>query len=241
MRREQGDQGAVVPPRKVKRRLAVLREPMRGQILPHLRRDIITGRWRPGDRLREPGLCREFNVSRTPLRDALRVLEGEGLIRVIPHIGAIVTEASSPDIGEKMELLTAIEQFAAFKVARLGSEKTLQRIKRLHSAMQEAAGRGDARRYYRLNDDFHRAIVLGAENSSLAEAHERVMWHVHRARHLANMHEPLSRNAALHHKDIVDSIVGRDPEAAERAMRQHLIEVAQIIARGTEHGASRRP
>lgn len=237
MRQDSADQPE--DSRQSKRRVAVWREPMHGQILPHLRQDIITGRWRPGDRLPEPGLCREFNVSRTPLRDALRVLEAEGLVRMIPHVGAVVTEATGPDIGEKMELLTAIEQFAAFKLAQLGTSTAVQRIERLHAEMQEAAARTDASLYYRLNDDFHRTIVLGTGNRSLADAHERVMWHVHRARHLANMHEPLSQNAALHHQGIVDGIVRRDPDAAERAMREHLAEVAQIIARPTASDAMR--
>jgi DNA-binding GntR family transcriptional regulator len=195
----------------------VTRELMHGQILPQIRRDIITGRWPPGARLSEPALCAEFGVSRTPLRDALRVLQAEGLIELVPHVGAIVTQATGPGIGDKMELLIAIEQLAAFKVARQGSAAMVRTIERLHKSMLTAAERSNAERYYRLNDDFHRAIVVGAENASLAEAHEGVMWHVHRARHLANMHEPFSRDVGHHHQIIVDAIKRCDGEAAERA------------------------
>ncbi len=203
---------------------------MHGQILPYIRQDIITGRWRPGERLSEPALCAEFNVSRTPLRDALRVLESEGLIRLVPHVGAIVTDVSGPEIGEKMELLTAIEQLAAFKVARIGAADVLATLRRLHVEMASAAQDGDSEKYYLKNDEFHRAIVLGAENKTLAETHERLMWHVYRARHLANRHEPLSRDAAAHHQDIIDAILGRNPDAAERSMREHLVEVTGLIA-----------
>jgi DNA-binding GntR family transcriptional regulator len=208
----------------------ITRELMHGQILPRMRRDIITGRWAPGERLSEPALCGEFGVSRTPLRDALRLLQAEGLIQLVPHVGAIVTQATGPDIGEKMELLTAIEQFAAFKVARQGSAETIGVIEGLHRKMLTAAERLNAEQYYRLNDDFHRAIVIGAGNSSLAEAHEGVMWHVHRARHLANSHEPLARDAGHHHQIIVDAIARGDAEAAERSMRQHLVQVAHLIS-----------
>jgi DNA-binding transcriptional regulator YhcF (GntR family) len=106
----------------------VTRELMHGQILPQIRRDIITGRWPPGARLSEPALCGEFGVSRTPLRDALRVLQAEGLIQLVPHVGAIVTQATGRGIGDKMELLIAIEQLAAFKVARQGSAATIRTI-----------------------------------------------------------------------------------------------------------------
>jgi DNA-binding GntR family transcriptional regulator len=202
---------------------------MHGQILPRIRRDIITGRWGPGERLSEPALCGEFGVSRTPLRDALRLLQAEGLIQLIPHVGAVVTPASGPEIGEKMELLIAIEQLAAFKVARQGSTATLRTIERLHDKMVAAAERSNAEQYYRLNDDFHRAIVVGTANTTLAEAHEGVMWHVYRARHLANTHEPLARDAGHHHQRIVNAILTRDGDAAERAMRLHLLEVARVI------------
>jgi DNA-binding GntR family transcriptional regulator len=207
----------------------ITRELMHGQILPQIRRDIITGRWPPGQRLSEPALCGEFGVSRTPLRDALRLLQAEGLIQLIPHVGAVVTPTSGPGIGEKIELLIAIEQLAAFKVARQGSAATLRTIERLHDKMVAAAERSNAEQYYGLNDDFHRAIVVGAENATLAEAHEGVMWHVYRARHLANTHEPLARDAGHHHQTIVDAILNRDGDAAERAMRHHLLEVARII------------
>lgn len=215
----------------------VARELMHGQIVPQLRRDIVTGRRRPGERLSEPALCAEFGVSRTPLRDALRLLQSEGLIQLVPHVGAIVTAASGNDVGEKMELLIAIEQLAAFKVARQGSAATIRKIERLHAKMVLAAERLDAEKYYALNDDFHRAIVLGAANVTLAEAHEGVMWHVHRARHLANRrnrHEPLAGGAGGYHDKIVAAISRRDGEAAERAMRDHLLEVTHLIGEQLE-------
>ena len=230
MARNERSNGASVAARPGSGRAAIVsREPMHGQILPHIRKDIVVGRWRPGERLSEPALCEEFKVSRTPLRDALRLLESEGLIQLVPHVGAIVTEATGPDIGEKMEVLIAVEQFAAMKVARLGSPSTIQRIARLHRSMVDAAKASDREKYYRLNDDFHRTIVLGSMNATLADTHERVMWHVHRARHIANKHEPLSPDAGAHHQSIVDAIISRDGDAAERCMRDHLLAVTRVL------------
>lgn len=221
--------GSFAPPPD--RASLVSREPMHGKILPHIRHDIVTGRWKPGERLSEPALCREFKVSRTPLRDALRLLETEGLVRLIPHVGAVVTEASDPDIGEKMQLLTAIEQFAAYMVAAEGSPATIDNIVALHEKMAAAASGLQSETYYQLNDDFHRAIVVGTGNQTLAASHEQVMWHVYRARHMANADEPLSRNAATHHAAIVDAICARDGDEAQTAMRSHLLDVTQIILR----------
>ena len=208
------------------------RKPFNEQILPYLRHDIVTGRWKPNERLSEPMLCREFGISRTPLRDAFKVLEAEGLIALTPHVGAVITEPTVPDIQEKMELLISLEQFAAYKLAANRPPKAIEAITACHDAMIEAARSADPESYYRMNDDFHRVIVLGTENKTLADTHERLMWHIHRARHFANEHEPLSANAASHHQAIVDAIVSGKRRTAEAAMRDHLTDVARIIIRG---------
>src|SRR5687767_11483162 len=95
----------------------VSREPIHEQILPHIRRDIVTNRWAPGERLPEMELCAEFGVSRTPLRDVLKILEVDGLVELVPHVGAVVTRLDPPDLADKLEVLSGLEQTAAMKVA----------------------------------------------------------------------------------------------------------------------------
>lgn len=214
------------PPR---RSAVVVREPMHEQILPHIRRDIIEGRWPPGERLAEPLLCAQFGISRTPLRDALKLLEAEGLVDLVPHVGAVVTNPSLPDVAEKMEVLGALEQTAAARVARLRPPVVLEEIVRLHDAMTRVAHEIDAAAYFRLNDEFHRTIVLGAGNGTLATMHEHIMWHVHRARHRANRYEKFEKGAARHHQRIVDAILAGNPGVAAQAMSEHLDDVTTII------------
>lgn len=209
--------------------IVVSREPIHEQILPHIRRDIVEGRWAPGERLPEPLLCKAFGISRTPLRDALKVLESEGLIELLPHVGAVVTDPTVPDVAEKMEILAALERLAAERVAETRPAAALAEIRRLHGGMKKAAAARDAATYYRLNDEFHRAIVVGSGNRSLVEMHERIMWHVHRARHRANQYERLSEDASEHHDRIVRHILAGDVAAAAQATREHLRDVSDII------------
>lgn len=218
--------------------VVVAKEPIHEQILPHIRRDIIEGRWAPGERLPEPRLCKEFGISRTPLRDALKILEAEGFVELVLHAGAVVTDPSAPDVAEKMEILAALERLAAEKVARARRPEALQTIRDLHARMRKAAAALDADTYYRLNDDFHRAIVTGTGNKSLMDMHERLMWHVHRARHRANDYERLSSGAAEHHDDIVRHILSGSSAAAAKAMRDHLQMVSETIL--SQHGAEIR-
>lgn len=239
MTTEQGRKGAASTSARGRR--TVSREPIHEQILPHIRRDIVLNRWDPGERLPETELCDEFGVSRTPLRDVLKILEVEGLVQLLPHVGAIVTPLDPPDLAEKLEALSGLEQISAMKVARLRPPLALKEIGRVHTAMIQAAKEGQAAKYYYLNDEFHRAIVVGAGNETLSKVHETVMWHVSRARNRANEREPLTPRAAEHHRAIIDAIMRGDEEGAGRAMREHLGEVAgNVLARiaglATAHG-----
>lgn len=217
-------------PETAKERLGIVRyAPMHDQILPHLRRDIVENRWKSGERLSEPLLCKEFGVSRTPLREALKTLEAEGLVRLIPHVGAVVTDPDAAEIGETMEILIGLEQLAATRVAQARRAEVLSEIERLYHEMREAANAADVSRYYALNDEFHRAIVNGTGNRSLADLHEKVMWHVHRERHRANFRETLTSESADSHKELVRAICGGQPEAAGIAMRNHLEHVSQLM------------
>jgi len=203
--------------------------PMHDQILPHLRRDIVENRWKSGERLSEPLLCKQFGVSRTPLREALKTLEAEGLIRLVPHVGAVVTDPGATEIGETMEVLIGLEQLAAIRVAQSGRQEVLHDIQRIYEEMRLAARRGDASRYYELNDDFHLCIVRGTGNRSLVDLHEKIMWHVHRERHRANEVESVSVESAESHHAIVDAILAHRAEDAGRAMRKHLENVSKLM------------
>jgi DNA-binding GntR family transcriptional regulator len=203
--------------------------PMHDQILPHIRRDIVENRWKSGERLSEPLLCKEFGVSRTPLRQALKTLEAEGLVRLIPHVGAVVTDPGAAEIRERMEILMGLEQLAATRVAQAGKPDVLREIRRIHREMRDAAGTADARRYYALNDLFHLTIVYGTGNQSLIDLHEKVMWHVRRERHRANFAERMTSHNADSHKELVRAIMEQQPEAAGVAMRRHLEDVTELM------------
>ena len=210
-------------------RKVIVKELIHEQLVTHIRRDIISNRWAPGERLGEPELCKEFGVSRTPLREALKILETEGLVILRPHVGGIVTPFDPPDLADKFELLSGLEQLAAVKVARLRDPETLDGIMALHTAMAAAAAAEDAKLYFELNDRFHRDIILGAKNSSLAQIHHRIMWHVHRARHRVAEYEPLSKTAASHHDAIVNSLMRGDEDAAAKAVCEHLDAVTAAV------------
>lgn len=202
---------------------------MHDQILPLLRKDIVENRWKSGERLSEPQLCKEFGVSRTPLRETLKMLEAEGLVRLIPHVGAVVTDPDATEVGETMEILIGLEQLAATRVAQAQPVEVLSEIQKIYREMHKAAEEANAPRYYALNDDFHLCVVRGTGNRSLVDLHEKVMWHVHRERHRANAVEPFTVESADSHDDLVKAIVDGQAEVAGLAMRVHLENVSHIM------------
>jgi DNA-binding GntR family transcriptional regulator len=215
--------------------------PMHDQILPHLRKDIVENRWKSGERMSEPLLCEQFGVSRTPLRAAFKTLEAEGLVRLIPHVGAVVTDPDEAEVGERMEVLIALEQLAAARVAEAGRPEVLREIKQIQLKMNAAAQASDPARYYALNDAFHLAIVRGTGNRSLMDLHEKVMWHVHRERHRVNFGESVSSDSASSHTDILRTILDGQPEAAGLAMRVHLEHVGRLMRAHRQRAAVEPP
>lgn len=216
----------------------IQRIPIHDQVLPHIRRDIVENRWKPGSRLPEPALCDEFGISRTPLRQALKSLEAEGLVRLVPNVGAVVTDPDEVDLKEKMELLIALEQFAAAEVAAGEEEGVKARIAGIYRSMRDAAKRRRRARYFALNDEFHRVIVQATRNATLIALHEKVMLHVERERHRANAGEPFSMEAAKRHQDVVRHMLARDAQAAGLAMREHLEYVKDLMLAQRRSGAA---
>ena len=223
---------------------AVNKELMHEQVLPVLRNDIISNRWEPGERIPEPVLCSEFGISRTPLREALKILETEGLVELRPHVGVVVTALDPPDLADKFEVLIGFEQFAAAKVARLRRSETIDAIIRIQDEMVEAAAAGDVAQYYDLNDRFHCAIVDGAGNATLSRMHRTIMWHVRRARHRVHEYEPAHKTSAEQHNAIIRHLRAGAEEAAGRAARAHLEDIAAAVmskVRGAPAGSGVQP
>jgi DNA-binding GntR family transcriptional regulator len=141
-------------PEKVRTgRALARRESMHVAILEQLRLDIVEGRWQAGERLPEPVLCEEFGVSRTPLRDAFRILETEKLVKLIPHVGAVVTAPDASDIVGAFEVLALLEGAAAETIARTQPPEVLKKLRKTSELMQIALEKGNHRRYFELNDD----------------------------------------------------------------------------------------
>ncbi len=181
-------------------------------------RDLLPGAW-----IDEVKIAEEFGISRTPLREALKVLASEGLITMKVRRGAYVTEVSSEDLAQVYHLLALLESDAAAVAAKDASLEELARLRVLHTQLEQAANEGSAQRetFFQLNEAFHRELLMVGQNRWRLQMVE----HLRKVMKLARQHSLLKSGRIAEsldeHRVVMRAIEARDPEAARRAIQVH--------------------
>lgn len=199
-----------------------------------LREGILEGRYEQGDRLGEAELAEDLGSSRTPVREALRRLEMEGLVEVLPHRGARVVEWAAEDLEEIYNLRMLLEGYAAAHAAPRISGKDLARLAELCDLMEEAAAPGprqDLDRRNELNDEFHGIVRAAAASKRLQSMLNSVVQlplivrTIHRY-----SHEDLARSEG-HHRELAAALRAGDGPWAESVMRSHVLAAKTVLLR----------
>lgn len=201
-----------------------------------LRNMIIEGDILPGSRMPEMELCALLGISRTPLREALKVLAAEGLLVLAPQRGAMVTEPDIEQLDATIEAIAHLEAVAARIACGKASDREIQAIAILQEQMIDAASAGNARRYFRINQDFHASIVKASHNPVLVEMHSRVGAHLKRLRFekMGKISEELRATFIKEHGRIVTALVARDSQAVSEKILQHMGSVGNMVEAGKE-------
>ena len=189
------------------------------EVAERVRERIFARALEPGAWIDELRLCGELGISRTPLREALKVLASEGLVTMKVRRGAYVTEMSREDVAQVYHLLGLLEADAAGEVARKASEAQIAELRRLHEQLERQARNRDA--FFALNETFHLKLLEFAGNR----------WRMQMVGDLRkvmklNRHHSLFRQGRLagslaEHRELMTAIEGRDARAATRLMRAH--------------------
>ena len=186
-----------------------------------VREGIITGRYAPGDRLRERELSEDLGVSRVPVREALRNLEFQGFVTILPRRGAIVRVMTAQDVTELFDLRSALEPLAASTAALRYSEGYAHEgLDRAMDNAQTATESADAQTILLANSEFHTELVSAARHQMLADAMAPVLA---RTRWLFAQTADRSANLQMHeHHQIYDSIRSGHPQLASAYMLAHV-------------------
>ena len=201
---------------------------MHDAVAARLRAMVFDGDLTPDAFVDEKSLAEAWQVSRTPLREALKVLAAEGLVELVPHRGCRVTQLSDSDADALFPVMALLEGRCAFEAASKASDEDLHQLQRLHDELERHAAALDIDGYYRANHDFHSFVQRLADNRWLdrVTGDLRRFMRLMRGRQLAL---PGRIEASINeHRVLIDAFVQRDAARAERAMRDHLM--AQLTA-----------
>jgi len=192
-------------------------------VLSALRDLIVHSELPPGTRLTEAVLCERLKVSRTPLREALKVLSHEGLIEILPNRGARVVRLLLEDVKYLFEVIATLESLAGRLACERITDAEICEIKAIHYQMQASFIRRDLPEYFRLNQAIHKRIVEAAANPVLAKTHENLNARLLRARYLASQTDQDRWAAAMgEHELIIDALSRRAGEQMAELLREHL-------------------
>ncbi|GAB4176377.1 MAG: GntR family transcriptional regulator [Thalassobaculales bacterium] len=198
-------------------------------LVDSLRDMIIEGELAAGTRVPEKALCLRFGVSRTPLREALKVLASEGMLTLPPNRGAWVAPLTAAEVDEVVEVLAALEALAGPLAARRATAAQVKEIEALHYEMRAEAARGNLRDYFRLNQEIHRRIIEAAGNPTLAATYAGLNARIRRARYQANLSPERWQRAIQEHEAILQALLARNGERLGRLLHDHLFAKAAMM------------
>jgi len=217
--------------RALLRGTTIARRSLHAEVIERLRDMIVEGELLPGSRVPERALCERFGISRTPLREALKVLASEGLVELLPNRGARIVALSAADVDELFEVLAGLEALAGELACERMSRRELQVVRRAHDAMVRCFKTGDLSTYFRLNQEIHQRIVDAAGNETLRHVHENLAGRIKRARFTANLSGERWRQAVEEHEQIIVALEARDGDGLGRVLKKHLLNKADVIKR----------
>jgi DNA-binding GntR family transcriptional regulator len=192
--------------------------------------EIATGRLLPGTRLDEVELATRFGVSRTPIREALRLLLGEGLVEMRPQRGAVVAQATPQRLIEMFEVMAELEGMCARLAARRLSEQEMAEIEAAHDACRGSAAARDADAYFYANERFHYAIYAASHNTFLFEQASALQRKLRPYRRLQLRVRNRPQRSFEEHQAIVDALRDGDADKAVQSIRAHVVVQGERFA-----------
>jgi len=220
-----GSQAGVEPP------AAIVPTALYVEVAKRLRERIFAHEFAPGQWLDEQSLAAQYGISRTPLREALKVLAAEGMVTLKPRRGCYVTEVSDRDLDDIFPVLALLERRCAVEATLKAGAADLRRLEALHATLETHASKGNIDRFFEANQDFHRAVMELAGNRWLAQVIQDLRRVLRLARHHSLLAEGRVEQSLAEHRAVLAAIRARDAERAGELMHRHLTEGRAAIAK----------
>jgi DNA-binding GntR family transcriptional regulator len=201
-----------------------------------LRHMIVTGVLAPGERLNERALCDQLRVSRTPVREAIKTLAQEGLLRSLPNRSPVVAPLDAAEVSALIDVVATIEGLAGELAAALVSDAQIAELGILHYTMLRHHSNDELPGYFEANKAFHRRIIECSANPVLLWVWDLLALRVDRARYASNLWPTRWKKAMDEHGEILARLTARDADGVAAAMRQHVRNGLSVVLASLERG-----
>ncbi len=223
--------------------ISIPRQVLHREVALRLRQRIVEGHLAPGAKLNERELSESLRVSRTPLREAIRMLAAEGLVELLPNRGAVVAQMSEQDVADTFEVIAGLEAQSGELAAQRITEGQLAEIRALHYEMLAAFTRRDLPTYYRFNAQIHTHINAAAGNRALTQTWANVNARLQSLRFRSNFDEAKWKRAMKEHNRMIDLLAARDGAGLRALMSAHLLHkrdaVLDLMRAGALNGGAK--
>jgi len=203
-----------------------------------LRELILLEKLPPGMHIPERDLAEALGISRTPMREALRILEAEGLVDHTPTRRSRVANPSVEELSQSMQVLATLEALGGELACANASEKQLESIAGLNKRMIEKSDKLSSVEFFKTDMGFHGAIVAAGGNAALVDTHAKYNARLWRARFLSSRRKLGRKTTLQQHQDITDALLARDATSAAAAMRAHIQTAIENLAIGRDEEES---
>ncbi|MEO8544139.1 MAG: GntR family transcriptional regulator [Betaproteobacteria bacterium] len=199
----------------------IARIPLHEEVTNRIRDLIVESTLVPGERIQEMELAEQLGVSRTPIREALKVLTSEGLVELLPLRGAIVKIFSDKDARDMLDVIALLEAFAGERACS-AEQSRIDAILAMHARMQQLYQQRERLEYFVLNQQIHAALIALADNETLSMTHAILSKRMRSLRYSGNSAPDNWAAAMAEHEEMIAALRRRDGVALSRAMREHI-------------------
>lgn len=210
------------------------------QLLARVREMIVEGELQAGAPLPERMLCETFAVSRTPLREAFKILASEGLIELRPHRTPVVTPIDCNEIADSFSVMVALDRIAGHAAVTLATDTDIDRLDHMHRQLVELHRAAERVAYFRLNQDIHIEITRLAGNPVLLNIWTTLNVNIYRARAAANTDAGRWDASVQEHEAFMELMRARDPDGFSAALSEHTRKTGDAVLTALGN-ASRKP
>ncbi len=199
----------------------IARIPLHEEVTNRIRDMIVESKLVPGERIQEMELAQQLGVSRTPIREALKVLTSEGLVELLPLRGAIVKAFTDKDARDMLDVIALLEAFAGERACQ-AEQSRIDVILAMHARMEKLYAQRQRLEYFVLNQDIHEALIALADNDTLSMTHAILSKRMRSLRYSGNSGADNWAAALAEHTQMMQALARRDGPALAKAMREHI-------------------